>query len=253
MSTSPTEETNADSPADPAPRLGLRWAWPAVAVFALSLVGLGAHLAEELAEGESFSLDTRILLGLRVAGHPDVPIGPSWLLQSAIDVSALGGFTLMWLFGVAGLIWLIWAKKRAEAAWIAVSMIGASMIDGWLKHWIARPRPALVPHLAQVTDLSFPSGHAMVSAAVYLTLALMLSEGVKGWPARLALVGFTSTMVLLIGCSRIYLGVHWPSDVLAGWCFGTAWALFIYGGNRWWRACSQRERPPAATDDLPLT
>ncbi len=222
-------------PQDPASRLGLRWAWPAIGVFALSLVGLGGYLADELTERESFAFDSRILLSLRVAGHLDVPVGPRWLLQSAIDVSALGGFTLMWLFGIAGLVWLMWAGKRAEAAWIAISMIGASMIDNWLKHLIGRPRPELVPHLAQVTDLSFPSGHAMVSAAVYLTLALMLGEGVKGWPARLALVGFASAMVLLIGCSRVYLGVHWPSDVLAGWCFGTAWALLVYGGNRAWR------------------
>ena len=76
----------------------------------------------------------------------------------------------MWLFGIAGLVWLLWIGKRAEAAWIAVSLIGASLIDNGLKAWIARPRPALVPHLAQVTDASFPSGHAMVSAALYLTL-----------------------------------------------------------------------------------
>jgi undecaprenyl-diphosphatase len=219
-------------------RRGLGWAWPAVAIFAFSLIGLGAYLADELIEGENFSFDKRILLSLRIDGHPDVPVGPSWLLQSAIDVSALGGFTLMWLFGTAGLVWLISARKRAEAAWIAMSMIGASVIDGWLKQWVGRPRPALVPHLAQVTDPSFPSGHAMVSAAVYLTLALMLAEGAKGWPARVALVGFASAMVVLIGASRIYLGVHWPSDVLAGWCFGTAWALLVFGANRWWRARS---------------
>jgi len=214
------------------------WAWPALALFAVSLVLLGIHLADELIEGEAFSFDTRLLLALRVPGHPQTPIGPPWLLQSAVDISALGGYTLMWLFGVAGLAWLIAAGKRAEAGGIAVSLIGSSVIDGLLKHWIARPRPELVPHLVQVTNASFPSGHAMVSSAVYLTLALMLAEGVEvdGWrgrAARVAVVAFFSALAVLIGMSRVYLGVHWPSDVLAGWCFGTAWALLVWMGDRW--------------------
>jgi undecaprenyl-diphosphatase len=214
------------------------WAWPALALFAVSLVLLGAHLADELIEGEGFSFDTRLLLALRVPGHPQTPIGPSWLLQSAVDISALGGYTLMWLFGVAGLAWLLILHKRSEAAGIAASLIGSSVIDGWLKHLIARPRPELVPHLVQVTNASFPSGHAMVSSAVYLTLALMLAEGVEvdGWrgrAARVAVVAFFSALAVLIGMSRVYLGVHWPSDVLAGWCFGTAWALLVWMGDRW--------------------
>ena len=214
------------------------WLWPAVILFAGSLVLLGAHLADELIEGESFPLDTRILLALRVPGHPQTPVGPGWLLQSAIDLSALGGFTCMILFGVAGLVWLLTIGKRSEGVVLAVSMIGSWVLDGLLKQWIARPRPELVPHLAQVTDPSFPSGHAMVSAAVYLTLALMLAEGIErdGWrgtAGRAGVVGFFSLLVVLIGCSRVYLGVHWPSDVLAGWCFGTAWALLVWAGDRW--------------------
>ena len=214
------------------------WAWPALALFAVSLILLGVHLADELIEGEAFSFDTRLLLALRVPGHPQTPIGPSWLLQSAVDISALGGYTLMWLFGLAGLVWLIAADKRAEAGGIAVSLIGSSVIDGLLKSWIARPRPELVPHLVQVTNASFPSGHAMISSAVYLTLALMLAEGMPrdGWrgrAGRVAVVAFFSLLAVLIGMSRVYLGVHWPSDVLAGWCFGTAWALLVWMGDRW--------------------
>jgi len=214
------------------------WAWPALALFAVSLILLGVHLADELIEGEAFSFDTRLLLALRVPGHPQTPIGPSWLLQSAVDISALGGYTLMWLFGLAGLVWLISAGKRAEVGGIAVSLIGSSVIDGLLKSWIARPRPELVPHLVQVTNASFPSGHAMISSAVYLTLALMLAEGMSrdGWrgrAGRVAVVAFFSLLAVLIGMSRVYLGVHWPSDVLAGWCFGTAWALLVWMGDRW--------------------
>jgi undecaprenyl-diphosphatase len=211
------------------------WVWPAVGLLALSLLGLGIHIAGELIEGERFGLDAAILLALRVPGDPARPIGPEWLLQSAIDVSALGGFTLMWLFGVAGLAFLLYAGKRAEAGWIALSMVGSALIDGLLKQWIARPRPELVPHLALVHDPSFPSGHAMISAALYLTLALMLAEAERGLAARVGLVAFFGLIVLLIGISRVYLGVHWPSDVLAGWCFGAVWALLVFAGNRWLR------------------
>ena len=214
------------------------WAWPALALFVVSLVLFGVHLAGELIEGEGFSFDTRLLLALRVPGHPQTPIGPSWLLQSAVDISALGGYTLLWLFGVAGLVWLLAAGKRAEAGGIAVSLIGSSVIDGLLKHWIARPRPELVPHLVQVTNASFPSGHAMISSAVYLTLALMLAEGIdrtswRGRAGSVAVVAFFSALAVLIGMSRVYLGVHWPSDVMAGWCFGTAWALLVWMADRW--------------------
>lgn len=221
---------------DPKPHILRPWLWPAFALFVASLVGLGAHLADELIEGERWGFDTRLLLALRVPGSPQTPIGPHWLLQSATDITALGGATLMWLFGIAGLAWLLWIGKHTEAAWIAVSLIGASLIDNGLKAWIDRPRPTLVPHLAQVTDASFPSGHAMVSAALYLTLALMLAEGAKSWAARGAIVGFGTLLTLLIGCSRVYLGVHWPSDVLAGWSFGAAWALAVFAANRWLRA-----------------
>ena len=224
----------------PQPTIVRPWLWPALGLLVVSLVGLGAHLADELIEGEGWSVDTRLLLALRVPGHPQTPIGPPWLLQSAIDITALGGATLMWLFGSAGLIWLLRIGKRGEAAWIAVSLIGASLIDNGLKAWIARPRPALVPHLAQVTDASFPSGHAMVSAALYLTLALMLAEGAKRWTARVAIVAFGAFLAVLIGCSRVYLGVHWPSDVLAGWSFGTAWALAVFAANRWLKARVRR-------------
>lgn len=216
------------------------WAWPAIGILAVSLLGLGVHLADELLEGEQFGFDTTVLLALRVPGDSARPIGPAWLLQSAIDISALGGFTLMWLFGVAGLAFLLYAGKRAEAGWIALSMIGSAVIDGLLKQWIARPRPELVPHLALVRDLSFPSGHAMISAALYLTLALMLAEAERGLAARIGLVSFFGLVVVLIGMSRIYLGVHWPSDVLAGWCFGAVWALLIFSGNRWLRARAMR-------------
>ena len=208
-----------------------RWLAPALWLLGLSLLGFAAVLGLEIADGRQFGFDTRLLLALRLPGHLATPIGPSWLQQSAIDISALGGFTLMWLFGAAGLALLIRARRRSEAIWFAASIIGASVLNSLLKLWLRRPRPELVPHLEQVSSASFPSGHAMISAAVYLTLGLMLGEA---WPeGRRPLLTVSVVLVLLIGMSRVYLGVHWPSDVLAGWSIGAAWALAMLEVNRW--------------------
>ena len=112
------------------------------------------------------------------------------------------------------------------------SIAGASLLNAGLKSILHRPRPELVPHLAVVSNASFPSGHAMISAAIYLTIAAMLSETQPKRSARIFLMAFAGLLVLLIGCSRIYLGVHWPSDVLAGWCLGSVWALVVFAVNR---------------------
>ena len=212
------------SPA-PAPirRAGLQ---PALWLLALSLAGVALFIAAELLEGDSFGFDRTILQALRQPGHPDIPIGPAWLEQSAVDISAMGGFTLITLFGGFGVAFLLALRRRMEAGWIGIALVGATLLSAGLKQWLHRPRPELVPHLARVTSLSFPSGHAMVSSAVYLTLAIMLGEA---QPAlRRYFVGLAVTLVVLIGCTRIYLGVHWPSDVLAGWALGSAWALAVY-------------------------
>ncbi len=158
-----------------------------------------------------------------------MPIGPGWLLQSAVDISALGGFTLITLFGGIGVGFLLALRRRIEAAWIGIALVGATLLSSALKQWLHRPRPELVPHLARVSSLSFPSGHAMVSSAVYLTLAIMLGEA---QPAlRRYFIALAVALVVLIGCTRVYLGVHWPSDVLAGWAFGSAWALAVYAAK----------------------
>ena len=213
-----------------------RWIWPALAITALAAVGLVAVLMESIAEGGSFRFDTAILVALRRPGHLDQPIGPSWLLQSAIDLSALGGFTLQWLLGGASVLFLVYIRRRAEAAWLTGSILGASVLNASLKSMLHRPRPELVPHLAMVSNASFPSGHAMISAAIYLTIGAMMAETQPRRSARIFLMCFAGLLVLLIGASRIYLGVHWPSDVLAGWCLGSVWARVAFAANRTLRA-----------------
>ncbi|WP_174301679.1 phosphatase PAP2 family protein, partial [Caulobacter sp. S45] len=154
----------------------VRWLWPVLAVLAAGGLGLVGAIIDAIAHGGAFRLDDELLLALRRPGHLDQPVGPAWLLQSAIDLSALGGFTLQWLLGGATLLFLLLVGRRAESAWLAASAVGASLLNASLKSMLHRPRPELVPHLAMVSNASFPSGHAMISAAIYLTIGLMLSE-----------------------------------------------------------------------------
>ena len=231
MAMAPVELTHPEPP-PPVTRRSARWLWPALGLAALSALGLVGYIIDEFTEGASFKLDDALLLALRRPGHPNVPIGPLWLQQSAVDLSALGGFTLQWLLGGAACLFLIYIHRRAEAAWLAGSVLGASLVNTALKSILHRPRPELVPHLAMVSNASFPSGHAMISAAIYLTIGAMLAETQPGRSARIFLMSFAGVIVLLVGCSRIYLGVHWPSDVLAGWCLGSVWALVAFAANR---------------------
>jgi undecaprenyl-diphosphatase len=215
-----------------APRRALRWVWPSLLLLALAALGLAAHIAEEVADGDTFVSDRAILLALRHADNPAVPVGPAWLLQAAIDLSALGGWTLLWMFGLGAAVYLLLRRRRYEAAWLAVALAGASIFDALLKSVFHRARPEVVPHLAMVSNASFPSGHAMISAAAYMSIGLMLAETDPRPAGRVFLMAFASLLVVLIGCSRVYLGVHWPSDVVAGWCFGSVWALAVYGVQR---------------------
>jgi undecaprenyl-diphosphatase len=210
----------------------VRWLWPTLLLGAAAALAVAAHIVEEVAEGDTFRSDRAILLALRHPGDPGRPIGPPWLLQSAIDLSALGGFTVLWIFGVAAVGYLILHQSRASAAWLCASLIGASLLDAGLKSYFHRARPNVVPHLAVVSTSSFPSGHAMISAAAYLSVALMLAETDPRRVGRVYLLLVACVLVVLIGCSRVYLGVHWPSDVAAGWCFGSLWALAVFMAKR---------------------
>jgi undecaprenyl-diphosphatase len=223
------------APPPPRPRSGhAAWLWPLLTAATLLALAVVIHMADELREGESFAFDAPILLALRTPGDLSDPVGPVWLTQAFIDITALGGFTLRWLFGAAAIGFLIDIRRRVEAAWLAASLVGSMLLNTVLKIFLDRPRPDIVPHLADSSGSSFPSGHAMVAAAVYLTIGVMLAETQARMAVRAYLMIFFSLVVVLIGASRVYLGVHWPSDVLAGWAVGAAWAFAVFAAKRWW-------------------
>lgn len=190
---------------------------------AIALFGF-LKLASEVSEGDVFAIDKSILRGLRTAQDAAVPIGPAWLKTAMIDFTALGGVAVLTLITVLAVGYLIAARKTATSSFVAASIAGGAILSAVIKSALARPRPELVPHLVHVTSPSFPSGHAMNSAIVYMTLAVLLARSEKRRRVQIYLICVAIALSLIIGCSRVFLGVHWPSDVLAGWVVGASWA-----------------------------
>ncbi len=186
------------------------------------------EMAEFARQTPAHGLDTEILLAFREPGQPDVPLGPPWLEEAVRDITGLGSMVVLVLVTAAVVFYLLLIRRGREALMILVAVGGGQIVSSLLKLGIDRPRPELVSHLVHVQTLSFPSGHAMMSAVTYMTLGVMLA-GIA--PSRItrAYVLFIAVLItLMVGVSRVYLGVHWPSDVLAGWCAGFAWAMLCW-------------------------
>jgi undecaprenyl-diphosphatase len=175
-------------------------------------------------------LDLRILLALRSKGDLSDPIGPAWLERVALDLTALGGHAVLVLLvlGVAG--WLLLKRRRSAALWLVLWSAGATLLNAVLKTLFARARPDVVDHLVVVVTHSFPSGHALMSAAIYLMLVALPARDLAQPGSRRFLAGLAVLLTLLVGSSRVYLGVHWPSDVLGGWVIGALWAWIATKG-----------------------
>lgn len=201
---------------------------PIIALFCLSSALVFAHLVEEVAEGGTAASDRALLLAFRRPDDPSIPIGPPWMLQSAIDISALGGFTVIWFLTAAASGFLILARRWRALLILIAAIGGASVLNTLLKLSFHRARPDIATHLTESWSASFPSGHAMISAAAYLTIAAILAETQTSKAVRIYLLSLAVLATILIGLSRIYLGVHWPSDVAAGWSAGAAWALCFW-------------------------
>ena len=182
-------------------------------------------IAQEVAEGKLLTLDRHIILALRNPDNPSVPIGPAWLQEAARDVTSLGSIIVLVIitFAVAGYLFL--ASKPAVAWLMLIAVFGGITLNNLLKFAFARPRPDFVSHAARVFTTSFPSGHATLSAITYLTIGALLARTYPSFIMGLYFMSLAAFLTVLIGVSRVYLGVHYPTDVLGGWCIGVAWAM----------------------------
>lgn len=180
--------------------------------------------ASEVIEGDTLGFDRAVLLFLRQTGDPATPVGPLWLRQVMVDITALGSLAVLTIITTFAAGYLVASRKPALAAFMVGAVVGGALISTLLKAVYARTRPDLVAHLVGTDSASFPSGHAMNSAVTYLTLAVLLARAEKSVAVRRFLISMAIGLTLTIGFSRLYLGVHWPTDVAAGWIVGGLWA-----------------------------
>jgi undecaprenyl-diphosphatase len=200
------------------------------------IVGLGAcmlllvflFLAGEVAEGDTLAFDTRILQQLRSPDDPSKPIGPPWMAGALEDLTAIGGPTVLFLMILAVVGFLVLQTRYRTALFVAATAFSGELVNHAMKFAFNRPRPSIVPHLRDVFSSSFPSGHAMESAIVYLTLGAMLMRVAERRVTKLYILGMAMLLTFLVGVSRVYLGVHYPTDVIGGWIIGFVWASLCW-------------------------
>lgn len=192
------------------------------------LAWLFIELAIVISTTETVQLDRSILLLLRDPNDLNNPLGPSWLEEMMRDVTALGSNWILFFLVLVSVVYLFLVRQRRLAVLLITSIVTGFVVAFSLKHGIDRPRPDLVSHGTMVYTASFPSAHAMMSTLVYFTLAALLSQTQTRRSVKLLLYICAGFLALWVGSSRVYLGVHWPSDVVAGWCAGGFWALLFY-------------------------
>jgi undecaprenyl-diphosphatase len=196
----------------------------------LVIVGISAFvaIADEVREGDTLSFDEWAVRALRRRDDPAKPVGPGWLAEVGRDLTALGGVAVLTLLmlAVAGFLWL--RRMSGALAVVLVAILGGLLVNGVLKSCFERPRPDVVPHLSKVYTSSFPSGHSMLAATVYLTLGALLARFAEGRALKAYFLLVALVLTFLVGISRVYMGVHYPTDVLAGWAAGLTWALLCW-------------------------
>ena len=182
-------------------------------------------IAQTVLEGKSSAFDRSIILAFRDHGNPSAPIGPAWVQETARDLTSLGSIIVLVIITLAIAGYLFLARKQAAAWLMLVAVFGGIALSDLLKFAFERPRPDFISPAARVFTTSFPSGHATLSAITYLTIAALLARSQSSPRIGVYFIVLAALLTILIGVSRIYLGVHYPTDVVGGWCVGAAWAL----------------------------
>jgi undecaprenyl-diphosphatase len=195
-------------------------------------IWLFGEIAGEVIEGNTQAFDRSLLLAMRRPSDRS-PIGPPALQEIARDITAMGGATVLGLLTLITGGFLLLDGKRHLAIFVYGSVASGFLVSTVLKSLFQRPRPDLVPYAANFSTTSFPSGHSMLAALTYLTLAALLARAQERKRLKAYFLLVAATLTFLVGLSRVYLGVHWPTDVLAGWTAGASWAILCWLAARW--------------------
>ena len=200
------------------------------ALGALAIVTLGTvtfvEIADDMTEADGEAFDQMVLRWMQpVAGQPR---GPWWLHEAAADITSLGGIAVLTLFAVVALGMLLILRKWLSALLLLIGLAGGVALSEGLKALFQRERPPAAFQAVETLNASFPSGHALLSTVFYLTVAVMMTRAFPRRRLKAYVLGVGMVFALMVGLTRVYLGAHWASDVMAGWCVGAAWAMALW-------------------------
>ncbi len=202
------------------------------AVSALFIVAVGvaafADLAEDMIEGDGQAFDQAVLSAMRPNPDPSDAWGPWWLEAAAADLTSLGGVAVLGLFATIVVLFLFLQRKHLSALLLTVGLAGGMALSEGLKSVFERDRPPVVFQAVETINASFPSGHALLSAVFYLSIGVMLTRAFPRRRFKAYVLGVAIALTLIVGLTRVYLGAHWTTDVLAGWSVGSAWAMTLW-------------------------
>jgi undecaprenyl-diphosphatase len=200
---------------------------PRARLLILGMIGslaAAALLLIGVVTGATDAIDARLFAGVHRLNAGSAVNSPAWFMEALRDVTALGSFTILTFAVVFVAAYLLALRRYRLAILLMASALLATGVSTLLKLAMDRARPSLVEHAVTTYTASFPSGHALLTAAIILPMAVLLSRTSAVPAARWTIVVSGLLITFLVGSSRVYLGVHWPTDVLAGWCIGGFWA-----------------------------
>lgn len=209
----------------------LRRGWPALAALLVVFGGAWAaiELTDEVVDGTTQGFDRAVLMAFRT-GSGDLA-GPGWMQEMMRDFTALGGIGILTFITLAVVGYELLERRGWLAVTVLVAVLGGVGVSTLIKRLVDRARPDLVTHAVEASSPSFPSGHSMMAATVYLTLAALLVRFRSRRATAVHILTAATVATALVGVSRVYLGVHWPTDVIAGWTIGATWALLVWFGS----------------------